>query len=155
MDKTWVWLPRNSREYEQGAVDFVNASARNLGNPPNMICPCVDCRNVSHQPVATVLDHLVIRGMDQKYKRNSCWSIHGDKMNERDEVPSSSFEAYELLRTVFSDADNGKSLNDNGDQHEDVESQEDSVFKKKLKDAETPLYTNCLNYTKVSAIMGL
>jgi len=44
-----------------------------------MLCPCIDCRNLCHQPIDIVLDHLVIKGMDQKYKRNSSWSLHGDK----------------------------------------------------------------------------
>lgn len=54
------------------------ASARRLGNPEDILCPCIDCRNVCHQPLGTVIDHLVIRGMDQKYKMNTCWSKHGD-----------------------------------------------------------------------------
>ena len=41
------------------------------------------------------------------------------------------------------------------EQPEIVKGQEDSEFKKKLQDAETPLYYNCPNYTKISAIMGL
>ncbi|CAE6012867.1 unnamed protein product [Arabidopsis arenosa] len=100
MDKSWVWLPRTSLEYEQGATDFVNASARKLGNPPNMFCPCIDCRNVCHQPADTIIDHLVIR----------------------DEVPSSSLEAYELFRTAFyEDEENLQSWKDNEDQPDDVE----------------------------------
>jgi len=97
-----------------------------------MFCPCVDCRNVCHQPVDTVLDHLVIRGMDHKYKRNSCWSIHGDLRNETNEDPGSSFEAYELFRTAFhEEEENLQSREDYGDQTED--SKEDSEFKKKVK----------------------
>ncbi|CAE5959422.1 unnamed protein product [Arabidopsis arenosa] len=78
MDKAWAWLPRNSLEYEIGARNFVSGASSNLGNPTEMFCPCVDCRNVCHQLIETVLDHLVIRGMDLKYKRNPCWSKHGD-----------------------------------------------------------------------------
>jgi len=37
----------------------------------------------------------------------------------------------------------------------DGETVEDSNFRQKLKDAETPLYSTCSNYTKVSAIMGV
>jgi len=36
-----------------------------------------------------------------------------------------------------------------------MDSKEEVDFRKKLEDAETPLYLTCLNYTKVSAIMGL
>ena len=44
----------------------------------------------------------MIKGMDQKYKRNSSWSLHGDKRAEKAyDNPSSSFEAYDLIRTAF------------------------------------------------------
>lgn len=69
---------RTSFEYEQGATDFVHGSARRLGDPPNMFFPCIDCQNLCHQPISTVLDHLVIRGMDEKYKRNRHWINHGE-----------------------------------------------------------------------------
>jgi len=70
------------------------------------------------------------------------------------EVSGSSFESYELFRTAFhEEEENLQSREDYEDQPED--SKENSEFKKKLNDAETPLYSSCLNYTKVSAIMGL
>ncbi|CAA7049914.1 unnamed protein product [Microthlaspi erraticum] len=116
MDKAWVWLPRASLEYEQGATTFVYDSARKLGNVAHMFCPCIDCRNVCHQPNGTVLDHLVIKAS----------------------------ECNEALST-----------GQNGDQSGCDDNGEESEFRKKLEDAETPLYPSCLNYTKVSALMGL
>jgi len=74
-----LYYLRNSLEYEIGAKNFVSGASISLGNHTEMFCPCVDCRNVCHQLIETVLDHLVIRGMDLKYKRNPCWSKHGDK----------------------------------------------------------------------------
>ncbi|CAA7017949.1 unnamed protein product [Microthlaspi erraticum] len=50
MDKAWVWLPRASLKYVQGATDFVTLSSRRLGNPAEMFCPCDQCRNVCYQP---------------------------------------------------------------------------------------------------------
>ncbi|KAG7542959.1 Transposase-associated domain [Arabidopsis thaliana x Arabidopsis arenosa] len=106
MDKAWVWLPRNSLEYEAGATKFVVESASNLGNPSEMFCPCLLCRNVCHQSMDTVVEHLVIKGMDQKYKRSKCWSLHGDIMNEKTpNVDSSENEAYELFRIHLSTLD--------------------------------------------------
>ncbi|XP_010431497.1 PREDICTED: uncharacterized protein LOC104715823 [Camelina sativa] len=155
MDKSWVWLPRASLEYGIGARNFVNAVTTSLGNPSSMLCPCTHCRNLSHQGIETMFDHLVIRGMDEKYKRNSCWSIHGDKkIAQPDEDPSSEFEAYDLIRTAFFDSDS-KPSSHSEDQNDDVDSVEESEFRKKLQDAETPLYSICPNYTKISAIMGL
>ncbi|KAG7542144.1 Transposase-associated domain [Arabidopsis thaliana x Arabidopsis arenosa] len=157
MDKAWVWLPRNSLEYEAGATKFVVESASNLGNPSEMFCPCLLCRNVCHQSMDTVVEHLVIKGMDQKYKRSKCWSLHGDIMNEKTpNVDSSENEAYELFRTAFMATEGTQpSQQQNVDEVEDIDSQEDFEFRKKLEDAETPLYSTCQNYTKVAAIMGL
>ncbi|XP_024005031.1 uncharacterized protein LOC112082164 [Eutrema salsugineum] len=155
MDKAWVWLPRNSLEYEVGATKFLTDSAKRLGYPSEIFCPCVDCRNVCHQSTQTVLEHLVIRGMDQKYKRSQCWSNHGDKRNEKMiDVDASEYEAYDLIRTAFMASESKKpSQQQNVDQFEDTDA--DTEFKKKLEDAETPLYSTCMNYTKVQAIMGL
>ncbi|CAL9234012.1 unnamed protein product [Arabidopsis halleri] len=164
MEKSWVWLPRASLEYQRGASNFVHASSVfvhassvRLGNPSAMLCPYIDCRNLCHQPIDIVLDHLVIRGMDQKYKRNSFWSLHGDIRTEKpSDDPSSAFEAYDLIRTAFFDCeDNPQPQNHSEDQTDEVDNKEEYDFRKKLEDAETPLYSSCLNYTKVAAIMGL
>ncbi|KAG7559181.1 NAC domain [Arabidopsis thaliana x Arabidopsis arenosa] len=116
-----------------------------------------DCRNLCHQPVARVLEHLVIKGMDQKYKRNECWSKHGDiRTDKSDAEPRREFEAFDLIRTAFYDGeDHSDSQNQNGDDSQEAETKEESDFRKKLKEAETPLYFGCPKYTKVSAIMGL
>ncbi|CAA7027683.1 unnamed protein product [Microthlaspi erraticum] len=157
MDKAWVWLPRTSREYEQGCQKFVDASARSLGNPSELFCPCLDCRNVCHQPLETVVDHLVIRGMDQKYKRNQCWSKHEEQRKAaKDDVPTSESEAYNLIRTAFFDGeDNEQDPSHIRGEPEASDSAEESQFRDKLNEAETPLYTTCHKYTKVSAIMVL
>lgn len=122
-----------------------------------MFCPCLQCRNLCHQPIATVLDHLVIKGMDQKYKRNKSWGKHGEisELKAVDEQ-SSEFEAYELFRaTLFDGDDNLQPRSDKADQQDGIENEAELEFTKKLADAETPLYNTCPNYTKVSAIMGL
>ncbi|XP_018459050.2 uncharacterized protein LOC108829946 [Raphanus sativus] len=157
MDKTWVWLPRNSDEYSEGATNFVYSSARRLGNLSEMLCPCRDCRNLSHQLVDKILEHLVIRGMDKKYK-SSCWSIHGEKKESKEDTgPGNEMEAYELFKTAFSmDEDGPNQTNESGVEPNDGdEAAEETEFRKKLRDAETPLYSDCIKHTKVSAIMGL
>lgn len=58
-----------SLEYQEGAFAFVKESALRLGHPSDMLCPCIDYRNLCHQPTDTVVDHLIIKGMDQIYKR--------------------------------------------------------------------------------------
>ena len=58
---------RASQEYVEGATNFVIVASRRLGNPSELFCPYIDYRNVCHQEVDTVLDHLVIKGMIKKY----------------------------------------------------------------------------------------
>ncbi|XP_048622707.1 uncharacterized protein LOC106373993 [Brassica napus] len=152
MDKSWIWLPRNSHEYSEGATNFVNSSAKRLGSLSEMLCPCRDCRNLSHQSLDKIVEHLVIRGMDKKYK-SSRWSIHGEKRDSaEDSVLQYETEAFDLFKTIFSMDEGGPNpTTDN----EDDEAPEEIEFKKKLRDAQTPLYSDCLKHTKVSAIMGL
>ncbi|CAA7049789.1 unnamed protein product [Microthlaspi erraticum] len=122
-----------------------------------MFCPCIDCRNVCHQCSETVLEHLVIRGMDHKYKRSRCWSKHGEiRDGKTNDVQTSEHEAYDLIRTAFT-ANEFKhtTQKQNVDQLDDPQYDEEIEFRKKLENAETPLYSTCENYTKVSAIMGL
>ena len=128
MDKSWVWLPRNSIEYEKGATTFVYASSRRLGDPSEMFCPCTDCRNLCHQPNDTVLEHLVIKGMDHKYKRNGCWSKHGEiRADKLEAEPSSEFGAYELIRTAYFDGeDHSDSENQNEDDSKEPSTKEES-----------------------------
>ena len=56
----------------------MSLSSRRLGDPSEMLCPCVHCRNVCHQSCETLLEHLVIRGTDQKYKSCMFWTKHGE-----------------------------------------------------------------------------
>ncbi|CAE5959255.1 unnamed protein product [Arabidopsis arenosa] len=113
MDKAWVWLPRNSLEYEEGATKFVLDATSCLGNVLAMFCPCVDCRNVVHQSNETVLEHLVIRGMDLKYKRSKCWSKHGEISDKTADVHASENEAYDLFRTAFMESEGKQSSQQN------------------------------------------
>ncbi|XP_048604901.1 uncharacterized protein LOC125582315 [Brassica napus] len=158
MEKAWVWLPRASLEYFEGATGFVTASARRLGDPTEILCPCTHCRNLSHQVLDKVTEHLVIRGMDKKYMRSSCWSLHGERRSDmNDSVPQSETEAYGLLRTAYFDSGEPDEppSDDTGGEPVHGEPDEDSEFRKKLRDAETPLYLTCSKHTKVSAIMAL
>ena len=152
MDKSWVWLPRISPQYEDGATKFVYESAKTLGNPAEMFCPCSECRNLCHQQVDIFLEHLIIKGMDERYKRKSCWINHGDirNVNKEDDPSCGGDEAFNLIRTAFFQGDYSTHYADhNGDEKRDTERKEEYDFKKKLTDAETLLYSGCFKYTKV------
>ena len=69
---------RTSKEYSQGARCFVEAAKRNIRNVEKLLCPCLDCRNLSRQHDDIIVEHLIIRGMDPKYKSSTKWYHHGE-----------------------------------------------------------------------------
>lgn len=103
-----------------------------MGNLAQIFCPCIDCRNVCHQPNGTVLEHLVIKGTDQKYKRNKCWSKHGDIRPEKTvDIQTSEYDAYNLIRSAFSATEcKESSQGPMGDQSEGDDTGEESKFRK-------------------------
>ena len=48
-----------------------------LGDVDMIICPCIDCRCLDRHS-ASVVDHLVTRGMDESYKKRCDWYHHGE-----------------------------------------------------------------------------
>ncbi|XP_040371992.1 uncharacterized protein LOC112192328 isoform X2 [Rosa chinensis] len=158
LDKGWVRLHRADPEYEKGAWNFVKTVTRNLGNPEMILCPCIDCRNVDHQHGSIVVEHLVTRGMEAKYKQRKDWYEHGEQTingHKNEEVVND--EIYELFKAAqFLDQDCIKPTEFvNEDCVEPTEDIHDDDFIAKLEDAETPLYPNCSNYNRLSAIVAL
>ena len=62
----------------QAASNFVNLAKRNVGNVDKILCPCKDCRNLSHHLVETIYEHLIFKGMDLTY---TTWFHHGEKLS--------------------------------------------------------------------------
>lgn len=138
-----------SLEYQEGAFAFVKESALRLGHPSDMLCPCIDYRNLCHQPTDTVVDHLIIKGMDQIYKRKESQFEHGDaKADKPSDIRSEEYVAYDLFRTAFFDGEAPQPHNDDEVQIEEGDSKEESEFRKKLEDAETPLYSLAVPTTR-------
>ncbi|KAG7536590.1 Patatin-like phospholipase domain [Arabidopsis suecica] len=151
--------------YERGARRFVFDVAAALGDIDKIICPCKDCRNVYRHSSSDVVVHLVTRGMDEAYKLRSDWYHHGDTVADGEcerEVNLWNEEILELYKAAeYHDqelARNGE-LGDNpvADLSEIAEGEDnrEDEFLAKLADAETPLYPDCLNHSKLSAIVSL
>ena len=137
---------RATREYKQRACNFVKDAKRNLGNVEKILCPCSDCRNLTHHYEKTVVEHLIIKGMDLKYMCNT-WYNHGEKINIREKKKLD--DIYDLFKAIhFEDEDfvNHTFFDDDKD-NEYVRKREDDLLKN-LEDAETPLYPGCLDQTK-------
>ncbi|KAL5549982.1 hypothetical protein UlMin_000158 [Ulmus minor] len=145
MNKDWVHLNRVIDDYLKGAWNFVKSVEKKFGHPEKILCPCRSCRNLSHQPVNEVYEHLVIKGMDPTYTQ---WYFHGEDVNGDEDMVGLNVggDAYDLYRVAF--------MNDEAGMEEPTQ-MADQKFNEHLNDAETPLYPSCKNYTKLSAIVAL
>jgi len=136
-----------------------------LGDIDKIICPCKDCRNVYSHSSSDVVVYLVTRGMDEAYKLQSDWYHHGDSLADGEcerEVNHWNEEIHELYKAAEY---NDQELATNGDLGDnpmadlgEIAEGEDKIedeFLAKLANAETPLYPDCLNHSKLSAIVSL
>ncbi|KAA0058325.1 hypothetical protein E5676_scaffold19523G00030 [Cucumis melo var. makuwa] len=48
-NKEWVHLNRATDEYMKGAWEFVEKVKKDATDVDLIMCPCKDCRNMSHQ----------------------------------------------------------------------------------------------------------
>ncbi|XP_010436664.1 PREDICTED: uncharacterized protein LOC104720460 [Camelina sativa] len=74
-----------------------------------------------------------------------------------DSGPQHETEAFDLFKTTFSMGEGEPNLRNDDEALEanDGEAVEETEFRKKLREDETPFYSDCIKYTKVSTIMGL
>ncbi|XP_012833436.1 PREDICTED: uncharacterized protein LOC105954308 [Erythranthe guttata] len=96
--------------------------------------------------------------MEVKYKQRKDWYEHGEHITNEDKVDEIiNNDAFNLYRaTHFLDKDYmepNQFVNQNC--NEPMEGKHDDVFIEKLKDAETPLYSNGSRHNKLSAIVAL
>ncbi|KAF4380758.1 hypothetical protein F8388_017112 [Cannabis sativa] len=75
-DKSWLRFNRASNEYKEGARSFVETIEKEANYPEKLLCPCKFCRNLSHQKVNLLYEHLVINGIDPTY---TVWFHHGEE----------------------------------------------------------------------------
>ena len=126
---------------------------RNLRNAEKNLCPCSDCRNLSHQYGNIVVEHLIIRGMDPIYK-SSRWYNHCEQINISNDIKSD--DTYDLFRAIYNeDEDYVNHTIFNEDKDEDSAQRREDDLLKTLEDAETPLFPDCTGQTKLSAIIAL
>ncbi|XP_062080641.1 uncharacterized protein LOC133785418 [Humulus lupulus] len=134
---------RASDEYREGAKNFVEMSEKLAGYPEKLLCPCKVCRNLSHQCINILYEHLVIYGIDPTYK---IWFHHGEELSRDDDVETmETFDSYNLFRDTNID---GCDFESHLEGHDDT-------FMEKIEDADTPLYPQCTKYTKLSLIVAL
>lgn len=135
-------------KYEQGAWKFVQMVTKNLRYPKKKLCPCIDCPSVSHWFGSTVVEHLVVRGVDAKYKRkylkgHEQHTISGEEVGEM--VNDETNNLYRAAQFFVEDYINATEFVD-GDCIEPTEERPDDNFIKNLK-MQKPLCTRIVQIT--------
>ncbi|XP_062100897.1 uncharacterized protein LOC133806824 [Humulus lupulus] len=140
---------RATKEYENGAREFVKTTIINAGFLKKIICLCNKCQNLRHQLSDEVVEHLVVYGMDKSYKT---WFHHGEDLHQNSTTNIRSSNDVFQTAKVYSTND-VEAYSTNVDDLDYDNSDED--FNRILLDAESPLYEGCLKYTELSSIVGL
>jgi hypothetical protein len=135
---------RVAEEYRVGAHNFVNMARVNEGNIDTIVCSCVLCRNLKHLHSEEVYKHLVIHGMDSTY---TTWVLHGECQNAFVQCADVEMpESYNMYKEVFFQGDNVA---------EPTHERRDEEFTNLVEDVETPLYSGCKKYTRMSSTIVL
>ncbi|XP_048497954.1 uncharacterized protein LOC125496516 [Beta vulgaris subsp. vulgaris] len=74
-DMSWMRLPRSLPEFENGLVNFLNASFAKASRGNQIRCPCKQCKNRYWWHRSEVYDHLKVDGFVDDYE---IWSFHGE-----------------------------------------------------------------------------
>ncbi|KAK9902302.1 hypothetical protein M0R45_001762 [Rubus argutus] len=155
MDKSWLKSPKDSVEYREGVTRFILSSKKFARNPEMVICPCKVCRNLKPQTDDDLFIHLNKYGVDNEY---TVWLAHGEQVSastevedcDRSEHLDEDFEILELHQMYkdnyfpFTDVAGSSSVTNREDE-----------YRKKVNEAEVPLYPGCTKYTKISATLDM
>lgn len=155
MDKSWIKYKSNSAEYREGVRQFVLNSKRYARNPEMIICPCVICRNLSPQTDDDLVIHLMRYGVDPGY---DIWCAHGEDASTSVQVEdcemSDHFDVdYELPEVHQMYKDTCFPFSDGAGSSRTINIEEE--YKKKVEEAEVPLFPGCKKHTKLSATLVL
>jgi hypothetical protein len=113
-------------------------------------CPCKDCNHIQfYTDSDEIKGHLISTGFTERY---TCWSWHGELLQERDMVDSDHSE---------DDDDNSyDSGPDNLDDmlhylEGDIDDNNHAKFQELFVHAEKPLYAGCKKHTRLSEVLRL
>lgn len=136
--------------------NFVNNARACLGNLDVIVCPCRYCKNLQRHHFDIVYEHLVIKGMDPTYTN---WVLHGESSTatmqyrgEGNTYTSNQYIDFEMTETYGMYKDQACFQEANATENTYVEREE---LQNLVRDAETPLYPGCTNYSKMSATVVL
>ncbi|WVZ04709.1 hypothetical protein V8G54_018055 [Vigna mungo] len=140
MDRSWMNSKRTTKEYERGVEQFIEFATRNVAdNNGRFYCPCVNCLNERILPIAVIREHVLCDGFLKSYTK---WTWHGELV----EVPITHVSQTEAEEVDFVMEDGfERMIRDVGD---DVFARS-HMYETLCSDAQMPLYSGCIKYTRL------
>ena len=106
-------------------------------------CPCKECRNMRHYDIQTIYEHLIIKEIDPTY---NVWYHHGEVCE--DDVEKEVDDALMLEATILYKS----TYIGEEDKNDSFTLKKDKNISHNIQEANTPLYTRCTKYTKISKL---
>ncbi|XP_071739374.1 uncharacterized protein [Rutidosis leptorrhynchoides] len=158
------WMDQNTWMYEIGRVtsefmdsvdEFITVAETDQLEKGNITinCPCKKCKNARWYADSTdIKSHLIAHGFMRGY---TCWSFHGESLADlnpsvSDNDTDSEEDSYNSDNNV-----NFDDMFDDFDMEDNVADKYHDRLQQLFVDAEKPLYTGCMNFTKVFAVIQL
>lgn len=166
IDKSWTSLSnRLSPEYIAGVREFIQRAQNSVNSSGDIRCPCRDCGNVYTRPLRIVYAHLIDRGMQEIYKRET-WVFHGETVVDppiiEDVVPNDEVndDCYEMLHDIAGSSYVQLENDDDEDLIEASvevprESNEAGKFDQMFDDLKKSLYPDCEKFSALTFLVKL
>ncbi|XP_039143097.1 uncharacterized protein LOC120280350 [Dioscorea cayenensis subsp. rotundata] len=168
-DRSWMYSRLNdgfiTPNYFNGVEDFISFafSQHDFVRGNKIRCPCVGCQNNKWQISDNVRKHLFLKGFCYGY---TTWISHGEQPtgesshSRADNEPICQGQNENLYARMVMDVAMGSfdfDANQGKELRVECESPNPSAsnFFSLLQDADEPLWSGCVNYTKLSAVSQL
>ncbi|XP_071708869.1 uncharacterized protein [Rutidosis leptorrhynchoides] len=153
---TWMYeIGRATSEFMDSVDEFITvAETDQLEKGKTAIsCPCKKCKNARWYADSTdIKSHLIARRFMRGY---TCWSFHGESLADLnpsvlDNDTDNEDDSYNSDNNV-----NFDDMFDDLDMEDNVADKYHDRLQQLFVDAEKPLYTGCMNFSKLSAVIQL
>jgi hypothetical protein len=169
IDKSWINKPIKSKDYLNGAVQFLDFAFSNPECDGTILCPCSVCRFGYSGNRIEVFSHILQKGFLRKY---TVWYMHGEKnvhssvgsSSQVKEVPIGQYPMQDMLNDVFGglggqgfQESSSSSLpnSDHSTTIKDASHEELKKIRELMEDGNQELYDGCTKYSKLSFIVQL
>jgi hypothetical protein len=169
IDKSWINKPIKSKDYLNGAVQFLDFAFSNPECDGTILCPCSVCRFGYSGNRIEVFSHILQKGFLRKY---TVWYMHGEKnvhssvgsSSQVKEVPIGQYPMQDMLNDVFGglggqgfQESSSSSLpnSDHSTTIKDASHEELKKIRELMEDGNQELYDGCTKYSKLSFIVRL